>query len=236
VGLALATCDDAAVLAGAVEVIERHAFRVLWDGDAEARPITLDLPGAAAIAEACAEDFADVSWYEIGKSPPVPVILCRVTNRPRSMRPHRFSLGLAAGFDAVKALEKALKEAIQTDFGRGDIVNMALAQGWPEAPRWTPEARILFWAAPDAPDFPSRPGEPVTLSGLAAGDLADAAVARQRLTAWAEDAGVAFYSRVLDRVEVGDRTLTVARVISPELRALPRFESREAGVVPQPFF
>lgn len=103
-------------------------------------------------------------------------------------------------------------------------------------PRWTPEARILFWAGPEAPDFPARPGDPVALSRLTAGDVADAAAARQQLTAWAEGAGVAFYSRVLDRVEVGDRTLTVARVISPQLRALPRVEPREGGVMPHPFF
>lgn len=196
VGLALGTCDGAALPAGAVDVIERHAFRVLWDSDAEARPITLDLPGAAATAAACRQEFADMTWSEIGGALPVPVILCRVMNRPRSQRPHRFSLGLAAGFDAVAALEKTLKEAIHTDFGRGDIVNTALAQGWPQAPRWTPEARILFWAAPDAPDFPARPGDPVALSRLAAGDLADAEAGRQRLTVWARGArGCVLFAR-----------------------------------------
>lgn len=235
IGLALHPERDMAVFSALSEVMERHAFRLLADGEVLARPVVLDVPELAALADDMAVQGQTIRFFDIRGVLPLPVILCRLDNAPSSQFPHPFGLGIGTGFDLGQALRKALREAVQTNFLRSRVVFDQATPPLDAGSAWTPDDRVAFWARADAPTFLPEVADGVSFNALR-DETAQAADAPPEVVLnWLRAQNVGAFAVYMGGCPLADEKVSVWRVVCPELRVLSRYEPRDKVSVPHPF-
>lgn len=138
-GLATGVTHEDAVLAGALEIIERDAYMLTWLNQCTPLRITLEsfsLPSLLTLIKECAQLRLTLDFVRLWTDAPTYVIAAIVRD------PHHnpaFSIGMCASANADRAAEKALLEAL-----RGRINTRRRARQFPHA-RTTHPSSIERW-------------------------------------------------------------------------------------------
>lgn len=222
-GLATAATEEGALVAGALEVIERDAFMVTYLN--KIPPPRIDLEALAEEHQSLRHVLEQFKRYRLEAyafslltDSPVHVVGAAILDEHGGPA---FSMGAAARFELVPAIEKALSEALA---GRYNIRARNL-QVLPAPERFKIEERVSYWARKEhAPrmrwitegpiEFPRKLSVPQTSK-----------VKLEVLLSWCREKGYEFVSVDIGRSPRNPTDFSIQFVVIPELQPMHLIES-----------
>lgn len=222
-GLATGSTKEGALVAGALEVIERDAFMVTYLN--KLPPPRIDLSALAEEHPSLRHILGQFKRYRLEAyafslltDSPVHVVGAAILDEHGGPA---FSMGAAARFKLVPAVEKALSEALA---GRHNIRARNL-QDLPTPEKFKIEERTSYWAQPkNVPrmrwitDGPVRPLRQLPIPQTSKGKLA-------ALISWCKEKGYEFVSVDIGRSPKNPSNLSIQFVVIPELQPMHLIES-----------